>query len=91
MSAREHSVDVVDNRAASRYELSIDGVEAGYLDYVLDGDVIVMSYIQIHPEFGRRGFGQRLTREALDDARSRSLTVVPTCPYIADYVRTHPQ
>jgi len=86
----EQAFHVVDNRDASRYELTVNGVEAGFIDYVLTNDVMVMSYIEIDPAFGRRGFGGRLTQEALDDCRARGLTVVPTCPFIADYVRTHP-
>lgn len=91
MATREQSVQVVDNREASRYEMTLDGISIGYIDYRISGDVIVMSYIQIEPEFGGRGFGGRLTQAALDDARGRKLTVVPTCPFIVDYVRNHPE
>ena len=27
----------------------------------------------------------------LDEARSRGLRVVPTCPYVASYIRKHPE
>lgn len=91
MTAHEREVHVVDNRAASRYELTIDGVEAGYIDYQLSDNVMLMPYIQIDPAFGGRGFGGRLTQAALDDCRSRGVTVVPACPFIADYVRNHPE
>lgn len=91
MTTRQQEVHVVDNRAASRYEMTIDGVDAGYIDYRLTDDLIVMSYIEIDPAFGGQGFGGRLTQTALDDCRSRGLTVVPACPFIADYIRTHPE
>lgn len=91
MTTREQSVQVIDNRKASRYEMTIDGVEAGFIDYRLSDSVIVMAYIEIDPAFGGQGFGGRLTQWALDDARSRELTVVPACPFIADYIRTHPE
>lgn len=91
MTTREQAVQVIDNREASRYEMTIDGVEAGFIDYQLSDSVIVMSYIEIDPAFGGQGFGRRLVQWALDDARSRELSVVPACPFIADYVRTHPE
>ena len=91
MSIREQAVQVVDNRDASRYELSIGGVNAGFIDYRLKDSSIVLAYIEIDPAFGGQGFGGRLTQAALDDCRSRGLTVVPACPFIADYMRKNPE
>lgn len=81
---------MTDNRAESRYELTIDGIDAGFIDYRLSGTSIVLAYIEIDPAFGGQGFGSRLTQAALDDCRSRGLTVVPACPFIADYMRRNP-
>ena len=91
MVMQDRTVQVVDNKEASRYELTIDGVEAGFIDYRLNGDTIVLAYIEIDPAFGGRGFGGRLTKEALDDCRSRGLRVMPTCPFIVDYIRRNPE
>ncbi|MFY9588872.1 MAG: GNAT family N-acetyltransferase [Actinomycetota bacterium] len=91
MSIREQAVQVIDNREASRYELTVDGVEAGFIDYKLSDSSIVLAYIEIDPAFGGQGFGGRLTHAALEDCRSRGLTVVPACPFIADYMRKHPE
>jgi hypothetical protein len=87
MTTREPAVQVIDNREASRYEITIDGVEAGFIDYRLSDTTIVLAYIEIDPAFGGQGFGGRLTQWALDDARSRELTVVPACPFITEYIR----
>lgn len=91
MTTREQAVQVIDNKAASRYEMTIDGVDVGFIDYRLSGTRIVLSYIEIDPAFGRQGFGRHLTQAALDDCRSRGLTVEPACPFIADYMRSHPE
>ena len=91
MATREQEFVVVDNPEASRYELTIDGVPAGFVEYRMHGDTMVMPYIEIDPAFGGRGFGGRLTQAALDDARSRGLTVEPTCPFIVAWVREHPE
>jgi hypothetical protein len=37
------------------------------------------------------GVGSRLVRGALDDIRSRGLRVAPVCPFVADYLRRHPE
>lgn len=91
MATREQEFVVVDNPDASRYELTIDGVPAGFVEYRLRGDTMVLPYIEIDPAFGGRGFGGRLAQAALDDARARGLKTEPTCPFIRDWVRAHPE
>ena len=91
MSVREEAVQVTDNRDASRYELTVGGVDVGFVDYKLADSEIVLAYIEIDPAFGGQGWGGRLTHAVLEDCRSRGLTVIPTCPFIVDYVRKHPE
>ena len=91
MATREQEVGVVDNAAASRYEMSLDGAPIGFLDYQLLGDHIILSYVEVDPAYGGRGFGGRLTEAVLEECRSRGLKVSPQCPFIAKYIRTHPE
>jgi predicted GNAT family acetyltransferase len=35
--------------------------------------------------------GSQLVRGALDDLRARGLRVVPLCPFVAAYLRRHPE
>jgi predicted GNAT family acetyltransferase len=37
------------------------------------------------------GVGSQLVRGALDDLRVRGLRLVPLCPFVAAYVRRHPE
>ena len=36
------------------------------------------------------GVGAFLVRSALDDIRSRGASIVPTCPFVAGWIRRHP-
>ena len=80
---------VSDNRDLSRYEIQEDGALAGFTQYGLDGEVIVFPHTEIDPEFGGRGLGSIMIREALDDARRRGLTVQPSCPFVARFIAAH--
>lgn len=86
----EDQFRVVDDREASRYELRLDGEVVGFADYVLGPERILFTYIEVDPAFGGQGLGTRLTFEALEDARSRGLAIKARCPFIVDYIRTHP-
>jgi predicted GNAT family acetyltransferase len=35
--------------------------------------------------------GASLVRQVLDEVRARGLTMVPQCPFVASYLRRHPE
>ena len=76
--------------AENRYELTVDGVLAGRVEYVEDDGVIDMQHTIVDPAFGGRGLGGRIVEYALTDARERGLRVVPTCSFISRFIDTHP-
>jgi predicted GNAT family acetyltransferase len=83
------ATEVSDNATRSRYEISDDGVTAGFAEYHLHGDVIAFIHTQIDDEFGGRGFGSTLIEGALDDARRRGLTVQPFCSFVRKFIAEH--
>src|ERR1700756_725801 len=84
------SGQVLDNPAQSRYEVFSDGKLAGFALYRLQGDRITMYHTEIDEAFEGEGLGSELAREALRDIRSRGLMVEPLCPFIAAFIRSHP-
>lgn len=82
---------VIDNGAASRFEARIDGQLAGFVTYALQPGRIEFRHTEVLPEFEGKGVGGKLAAYALDDARSRGLEVVPSCPFFAAYIQRHSQ
>ena len=80
-------IDVPDNH---RYELRSGDQLVGFIDYRLHGEVITLVHTEVFPAFSGQGHAAVLARGALDDARARGLTVVPSCPYVASYIAKHP-
>ncbi|WP_325048386.1 GNAT family N-acetyltransferase [Desertihabitans brevis] len=76
--------------AEHRFVASDDGREVGVVDYRLDGTVATITHTGTDP--GRRGEGiaGRLTTVVLDDMRARGWSVVPQCPYTAQFIDQHP-
>jgi predicted GNAT family acetyltransferase len=81
---------VADNPAAARYEIVLDGARAGLMTYRLSPGMITFVHTEVEPELQGRGLGGRLVGHALDDARARSLTVRPLCPFVADFIERNP-
>jgi predicted GNAT family acetyltransferase len=82
--------NVVNNEAAQRYEVIANGMIA-ISEYELGEGEIVFTHTEVPVALEGRGIGSALARAALADARARSLTVVPRCPFIREYVRRHPE
>ena len=85
------AVRVVDNRDELRYEAWVGERLAGFIRYTLEDDVVTMLHTDVEPAFEGKGVGSELVKGALDDARERGLTVRPLCPFVADWIRRHPE
>jgi predicted GNAT family acetyltransferase len=82
---------VVDNSAALRYELWTDEVLAGWIQYTRAGDVVTLVHTDVDPAFEGRGLGSVLVAGTLDDVRARGKRIRPLCPFVAAYLRRHPE
>jgi predicted GNAT family acetyltransferase len=87
---RTESLRVVDNPSELRYELWSAETLAGSIRYTRDGDVVTMVHTEVDPAFEGEGLGNTLVAGALDDARARGKRIRPLCPFVAAYIRRHP-
>jgi predicted GNAT family acetyltransferase len=83
-------VEVVNVPAAKRYEARVNGEVAGFAAYRVRPDAIVFTHTEIDAGFEGKGIGSVLARRALDDVRANGGLLVPLCPFIADFIRRHP-
>jgi predicted GNAT family acetyltransferase len=78
-----------DNVEDSRIEILVDGEVAGFEAYELGDGRIYLNHTEIAKSFAGRGLARDLVVHVLDDARSRALSVLPYCPYVAKFIREH--
>jgi predicted GNAT family acetyltransferase len=84
------SIVVRDNPARSRYVVFADGEPAGFALYRLHGRRMTVLHTEIDAAYEGRGLGGELARHVLEDVRSRGLELEPLCPFLAGYIRGHP-
>jgi predicted GNAT family acetyltransferase len=82
---------VQDNAADSRFEITIDGQLAGYVDYRRDGDEYALPHTRVLSQFEGRGVGGQLITGALTEIASRGGTVLPFCPFVPKVIRDNPE
>ncbi|WP_084077862.1 GNAT family N-acetyltransferase [Demequina sp. NBRC 110057] len=69
-----------------RYEVSVDGETAGFIDYIEGDGTLAMTHTEVFEAFRGTAAARTLAGEALADVADRGLAVIPLCPYIARYL-----
>lgn len=86
------TTEVIHNAKDFRYELLVDGEQAGLIDYTIDGNTVELVHTEVDPGRQENGLGSILVRAALDDIRAnRTEAVVPLCPYVRHWINKHPE
>lgn len=89
--ARPEDVRVVDDPVGQRYEARIGDRVVGYTEYRRVRGRLIFVHTVVDPAVEGRGIGGRLAAGALDDVRAKGLTFGVKCPFIASYVKRHPE
>lgn len=82
---------VRDDSARQRFELDAGGGALAFIDYLRDGRKVIMTHAEVPPALRGGGVGAALVKGALALVRERGEQVVPVCPFIAQYMRRHPE
>ena len=88
--SRDPEPQVRDNEVAHRYEIGVGG-EQGVLNYRRAPRTIDLLHTEVPPELRGRGLAKILAAAALDAARAEGLRVIPSCPFVRDYIQKHPE
>lgn len=83
-------VEVTDNTARHRFEMTVDG-KVAFLDYAMEDGRLVLMHTEVPQVLAGRGVGTALVRLVLDEARSGGLRIVPKCEFVETYIRHHPE
>ncbi|GAA2096867.1 MULTISPECIES: GNAT family N-acetyltransferase [Brevibacterium] len=73
----------------NRFEILVDGERAGLAAYRDRGSQRVFHHTEVAPEYGGRGLATQLVSRALATTIGEGMRIVPVCPLVAKYVRTH--
>lgn len=83
-------VEIVNNLDKRRFE-SVIGDYLARIDYILDGETITYTHTVVPDELGGQGVASKMARFVLDYARDNDLKVIPQCPFVAAYIKRHPE
>ena len=85
------TTSIHDNAEETRFEITVDGELAGYVDYTREGDEYALPHTRVFSQFEGRGIGGQLITGALTEIASRGGSVLPFCPFVPKVIRDHPE
>jgi predicted GNAT family acetyltransferase len=89
--AEDGTVEREDGASKGRYRIVIDGVEAE-MTYSRAGDgLIIIDHTEVPAALRGRKVGERLVRQAIEDARREGITILPLCPFAKAQIGRHPE
>lgn len=83
-------VNLTDNAAANQYEVHIDNQKAR-IEYIKAQGNIYLTHTEVPVSLEGRGIGSAMVKSALKDVQAQGLTLVPLCPFVALYIKNHPE
>jgi predicted GNAT family acetyltransferase len=84
-------ISVVRDDAHHRYDATVDGEPAGSAHYRVRPGIVIFYHTVVDEAFEGKGVGSALAKGALDDVRARGERIVVECPFIAAYLKRHPE
>lgn len=85
-------MDTEVRQRADRFEILVGGEVAGFTQLLDDGaGRRIFFHTEVRQAYAGQGLGGRLVEAALRRSREEGLRVVAVCPYVAAYLRRHPE
>lgn len=84
------SYKLIDNEAKKQYEFQING-DLARIEYIKAQGKIFLTHTEVPAKFEGKGIGSALVKQALENIQQKGLGLVPLCPFVAAYIKRHPE
>ncbi len=83
--------DLIHDKAARRFRLPLHDGDEAFIDYVQRGDgVLDLLHTVVPSRYRGEGIGSQLIERVLAHIREERLRILPSCPFVAAFLREHP-
>jgi len=90
MSVPTHQLEVVHQPDKKRFAILLEQ-DTAVLEYIPAKNYLVFTHTEVPPALEGQGLASQLARTGLEYAKEQNQQVLPLCPYVAMYIRRHPE
>lgn len=81
---------LIDNAEAKQYEMHVEG-SVVKIEYIRAKNKIYLTHTEVPVGMEGKGYGSQIIKMALEDIEKKDLTLIPMCPFVAGYIKKHPE
>jgi predicted GNAT family acetyltransferase len=83
-------MNIINNKERKQYELQVDDSLAK-IEYIIAQGTIYLTHTEVPKALEGKGLASKLVLHVLEDIKQQDLTLVPLCPFVAGYIKKHPE
>lgn len=83
-------MEVTNNIEQKRFELKTAD-KVAFVDYISAKEKFFLTHTEVPKSLEGQGIGSKLVVHALNYIKSENLKLVPLCPFVAAYLKRHPE
>jgi predicted GNAT family acetyltransferase len=90
-ASADEKVEREDGASKGRYRMVVDGVEAEMTYSRAGAGLMIIDHTDVPAALRGRKVGERLVRQAIEDARREGVAIIPLCPFANAQIKRHPE
>jgi len=80
------------NKQTQQFEMALEEGKTAFIQYEEESEgILALAHTEVPEEYEGQGIGSALLKGAFQILQAENLKIVPTCPFVAAYVRRHPE
>lgn len=78
------------NEEKKRFELEVES-KIAFIEYILNNEnIMFLTHTEVPIELEGKGVGSAIVSQTLDYIKEKGYTLAPLCPFVAAYLKRHP-
>ncbi len=83
-------MELINNTDQKQFQLKVDDATV-YIEYIEAKGKIYFTHTEVPLALEGKGYGGKIVKMALEHVRQRNIDLVPLCPFVAAYIKRHPE
>lgn len=83
-------VNIKENKEKNRFEAEVEN-RVALIEYKRAEDKMYLTHTEVPKELEGKGVGSSMVKQVLQQIKDENLKLIPLCPFIASYVKRHPE
>ncbi|RMA57804.1 GNAT family N-acetyltransferase [Ulvibacter antarcticus] len=83
-------VIVSENKEKKRFEAKVEG-NLALIEYIRAEDKVYLTHTEVPKALEGKGVASSMANQVLQQIKDENLKLVPLCPFIAAYLKRHPE